>query len=103
MTVLTIRSVKIKSPYFSHTSSFARAAANKTEQTKMISSRMTTVARTALVQHQRRGFYSVTPGLPQVRVSLGEKVIHGLAIFGGVLAYPVWVLAHMREYRTGGH
>ncbi|KXJ71954.1 hypothetical protein RP20_CCG007022 [Aedes albopictus] len=67
----------------------------------MIAPRLTTVARTALVQHQRRGFYSVTPGLPQVRVSFGEKVCHGIAIFCGLLAYPTWVVTHMREYRQG--
>lgn len=41
----------------------------------MIAPRLTTVARTALVQHQRRGFYSVTPGLPQVRVSFGVSIL----------------------------
>lgn len=44
----------------------------------MITPRLTTMARTALVQHQRRGFYSVTPGLPQVRVSLGVSILFPL-------------------------
>ncbi|XP_052869256.1 uncharacterized protein LOC128274945 [Anopheles cruzii] len=58
--------------------------------------RLASVAAQAL---QRRTYFSVTSSLPQVRVSLGEKVVHGLAIFGGVLAYPVWVVTHVREYK----
>uniref|UniRef100_A0A1Q3FMB2 Protein with signal anchor n=1 Tax=Culex tarsalis TaxID=7177 RepID=A0A1Q3FMB2_CULTA len=59
--------------------------------------RLANIARTALVP--RRGFGSTTPGLPQVRVSLGEKLVHGVVIFCGVLAYPVWVVSHMKEYK----
>ncbi|ETN60358.1 hypothetical protein AND_008035 [Anopheles darlingi] len=60
--------------------------------------RLATAAAQAL---QRRTYFSVSSNLPQVRVSLGEKVVHGLAIFGGVLAYPVWVVSHVREYKGG--
>uniref|UniRef100_A0A182YQE9 Uncharacterized protein n=1 Tax=Anopheles stephensi TaxID=30069 RepID=A0A182YQE9_ANOST len=60
--------------------------------------RLANVAAQAL---QRRTYFSVTSSLPQVRVSLVEKAAHGLAIFGGVIAYPIWVIAHVREYKGG--
>uniref|UniRef100_A0A182W375 Cytochrome c oxidase polypeptide VIII n=1 Tax=Anopheles minimus TaxID=112268 RepID=A0A182W375_9DIPT len=61
--------------------------------------RLASVAAQAL---QRRTYFSVTSSLPQVRVSLAEKTAHGLAIFFGVIAYPIWVVSHVREYK-GGH
>nr|CAI5819536.1 unnamed protein product [Callosobruchus analis]CAI5867873.1 unnamed protein product [Callosobruchus analis] len=42
---------------------------------------------------------SVVSGPPQVRISFGEKVVHGVAIAVGIMAIPAWVLYHIKSYR----
>jgi hypothetical protein len=32
---------------------------------------------------------------------LQEKVIHGVAISAGMVAIPIWVLVHIKEYQGG--
>ena len=41
----------------------------------------------------------VVSGPPRVRISRGEKFVHGVVLFGGVMAVPAWILAHIKDYR----
>ena len=41
----------------------------------------------------------VVSGPPRVRISGAEKFVHGVALFGGVMAIPAWILVHIKDYR----
>ncbi|RXG51801.1 hypothetical protein Avbf_18445 [Armadillidium vulgare] len=45
---------------------------------------------------QRR---SIIAGYPRNRVSLAEKISHGLAISVGILFIPSWVLVNLKHYK----
>ncbi|KAG7204370.1 hypothetical protein KM043_004814 [Ampulex compressa] len=47
------------------------------------------------VQHRK---ITCTP--PSVRISLTEKIIHGLVIYGGCMAIPMWISANIKNYRA---
>ena len=38
-------------------------------------------------------------GPPRVRISLGEKMAHGLVIACAFAATPMWILSHLKEYK----
>lgn len=38
-------------------------------------------------------------GPPRTRISFPEKVAHGVLIAGGVLAGPMWILSHIKDYQ----
>uniref|UniRef100_U5EGA8 Putative cytochrome c oxidase subunit viii n=1 Tax=Corethrella appendiculata TaxID=1370023 RepID=U5EGA8_9DIPT len=44
---------------------------------------------------------NVISGPPRNRVSFGEKVAHGIVIASCLVAYPIWVLGHIKEYKGG--
>eukprot|EP00092_Neocalanus_flemingeri_P105806 GFUD01135676.1.p1 GENE.GFUD01135676.1~~GFUD01135676.1.p1 ORF type:complete len:109 (-),score=12.71 GFUD01135676.1:15-341(-) len=48
-----------------------------------------------------RGFAHTTwvSGPPRTRISFTEKVIHGVVITAGVLAGPMWILLHIKDYQ----
>ncbi|CAG9855992.1 unnamed protein product [Phyllotreta striolata] len=42
---------------------------------------------------------SALSGPPQVKISTAERLVHAAILVTGVLATPMWILAHIREYR----
>jgi hypothetical protein len=38
-------------------------------------------------------------GPPRTRIPFAEKVVHGVLISAGVLAGPMWILAHIQDYK----
>lgn len=48
---------------------------------------------------QSRQMSSVVSSKPLVRVSLPEKIVHGVLIAGSCLGIPAWVLLNLRKYR----
>ncbi|CAK9824938.1 hypothetical protein ANTRET_LOCUS3030 [Anthophora retusa] len=50
-----------------------------------------------LTETQRRTLL-VTP--PRVRISFAEKMLLGAAFYVGVMAVPVWVVLHVKEYNA---
>ena len=38
-------------------------------------------------------------GPPRTRISLAEKAVHGLVIAVGVLATPMYIVSHIKDYR----
>ncbi|XP_076620794.1 uncharacterized protein LOC143341674 [Colletes latitarsis] len=47
------------------------------------------------VVNQRRTYLS-TP--PRCRVSFAEKMLHGAFFYVGVMAVPMWIAYHVRDY-----
>lgn len=43
---------------------------------------------------------SVISGPPRVRVSLAEKIAHGLTIAVSMLVVPAWVLVNIKHYKA---
>lgn len=62
----------------------------------MIAARTLMRSNGALQQARQMSVIS-TP--PKVRISFAEKLVHGGAIFLGVLSIPAWVLVNIKNYK----
>ena len=73
-----------------------------TKDLKMLSTKLISlVARRNPQLLLNRGFRHETwvSGPPRVRISLPEKIAHGLVISGCFIATPMWILYHLKSYK----
>ena len=55
---------------------------------------------TVIVEYFRIYYlFETCSGPPRTRIPFAEKVVHGVLISAGVLAGPMWILAHIQDYK----